>query len=459
MHIVGQSQGQPFLRLRHIVLTAILERQMRTIQRVVIGLTVAAAAFTGARTSQARQQPRIPDRIADSTYWRMITEFSEPSGYFLSENFVSNETELQTIIAGALNSFRPTDAYLGVGPEQNFTYIAALKPRIAFITDIRRQNLLQHLMYKAIFELSADRADFLARLFSRARPTGLDSTSTPAAFVAAFSAATPDSARHATNVAAMFDVLVNRHKFTLSADDSARLRAVYGVFNTMGLDISYSSTSRMRREPSWPPGTRMTPNGPFTFTVTLAVDSAGRTVMRTDSIRQALPDSLAPMQVFTRVLGGGFATFASLLTVDDGAGLNRGWLANETNYRWLRDFQQRNLLVPVVGDFAGPKALRSIGTYLRERATRVGAFYTSNVEQYLFQNDVDSLFYANVATLPTDSTSLFLRSFPNMFRSIIPQRQPGPRLTQTYSPIHAILSAYRAGQIRTYNDLAGLARP
>ena len=59
---------------------------------------------------------------------------------------------------------------MGVGPEQNLTYVAAFRPRIAFVVDIRRQNLLHHLWYKAVFELSPTRAEFLSRLFARALP-------------------------------------------------------------------------------------------------------------------------------------------------------------------------------------------------------------------------------------------------------------------------------------------------
>ena len=66
---------------------------------------------------------------------------------------------------------------MGVGPEQNFTYIAALKPAMAFIVDVRRGNLQMHLMYKALFEMSADRPDFVSRLFSRKRPAGLTAAS------------------------------------------------------------------------------------------------------------------------------------------------------------------------------------------------------------------------------------------------------------------------------------------
>ena len=67
---------------------------------------------------------------------------------------------------------KPGGVYLGVAPDQNFTYIVATAPRLAFIVDIRRGNLLQHLMYKAIFELSVDRAEFVSRLFSKRRPPG-----------------------------------------------------------------------------------------------------------------------------------------------------------------------------------------------------------------------------------------------------------------------------------------------
>jgi hypothetical protein len=92
---------------------------------------------------------------------------SEPDGYFLSENFVSNEVSFQDVVPSLQRSLTRDGVYLGVGPEQNFTYIANLGPRMAVIFDIRRQNAMQHLMYKALFELSPTRAEFVSRLFSR----------------------------------------------------------------------------------------------------------------------------------------------------------------------------------------------------------------------------------------------------------------------------------------------------
>ena len=101
----------------------------------------------------------------------MITDFSEPDGYYQYTVITSNETAYQEVLPQLVKAIAPGSIYLGVGPEQNFTYISALRPRMAFIVDIRRDMMLEHLMYKAVFEMSADRADFVANLFSRARPT------------------------------------------------------------------------------------------------------------------------------------------------------------------------------------------------------------------------------------------------------------------------------------------------
>jgi len=120
----------------------------------------------------------LPSRISDADFWNLVGALSEPEGSFPFDNFMSNETTFQSVIPMLHAKARSGGAYLGVGPEQNFTYIATLRPKIAFIIDIRRQNLVEHLMYKALFELSADRATFVSRLFSRQRPPGLGSGST-----------------------------------------------------------------------------------------------------------------------------------------------------------------------------------------------------------------------------------------------------------------------------------------
>ena len=119
----------------------------------------------------------LPASLTDREFWELTEQLSEPDGYFRSnsgspDNLLSNESQVSTVAGALAQRVKPAGVYLGVGPEQNFTYIAAMRPRIAFITDIRRGNLHLHLMYKALFEISANRVDFVARLFSRKRPAG-----------------------------------------------------------------------------------------------------------------------------------------------------------------------------------------------------------------------------------------------------------------------------------------------
>ena len=135
---------------------------------LVAGLTLVACLgglrFTAGSRVAANN---LPAQISDDAFWQMISEFSEPGGYFRSDNFLSNENAFQQVIPQLTKSVSPGGVYLGVGPEQNFTYLVALQPKLAFIIDIRRQSMLEHLLYKALIELSASRAEFLSRLFSR----------------------------------------------------------------------------------------------------------------------------------------------------------------------------------------------------------------------------------------------------------------------------------------------------
>src|SRR5215467_10548366 len=151
-------------------------------RRILLVAATALFAFIGplsvtSRTLIATEE--LPKQLSDEAFWNLVTEFSESGGYFRSDNFVSNETTFQYVLKD-LKKTKPGGVYLGVGPDQNFTYIVALQPKMAIIFDIRRQNVMQHLMYKALIEMSTDRADFLSKLFSRKRPEKLDAKSTVA---------------------------------------------------------------------------------------------------------------------------------------------------------------------------------------------------------------------------------------------------------------------------------------
>jgi hypothetical protein len=440
---------------------------------------VAACCALSFGTLVARPVPStIPERIADSTFWRIVSTFSEESGSFPSENFVSNELEWQYVIPALLNRVGTagSGAYLGVGPEQNFTYITSIKPRVAFICDIRRQNLVQHLMYKALIEMSADRADFLSKLWARPRPEGLDSASDPSAILEAFRTIRADTVLRDMIVGAMFEQLVRKHGFGLTSGDSADLRKVYSVFVANGPDASYSSSSAypIALSSGTPGGTvwnwpSRAANGVITTVINgvrnvyhVSTDSAGRTVYMRDSAGTMVVDTTVrfttPMRLTLPSVRATslYPTFGTLMSMDDGAGLNRGWLGSEAAFQWLRDFQQRNLVIPVVGNFAGPKALRAVADYLREHETKVSAFYTSNVEQYLFQYGISANFYENVSLLPRDSTSTFIRSFPFQVGPVISVRNPGSRLAQTISAMDTVVTAFATGNLTTYAALAQL---
>jgi hypothetical protein len=375
-------------------------------------LAFAAIAFaaTGAFQERRASVVTLPERLSDSAFWSLVTEASEPDGYFRSDNLVSNELTFQHVIPELLEFLPPGGAYLGVGPDQNFTYIAALRPRIAFIIDIRRGAMLQHLMYKAIVELSRDRADFLATLFSRPRPPGLDSTTSVNDLLFAFDSVAPDSAMFTRNFRLLIEHLTATHRFGLTADDIAGIEYVHGAFFIDGPAITYSFGRG---------------NGGWRF---------GR----------AMP------------------SYAELMIETDGAGVQRGYLANEMNFAALRAMHQRNLIVPIIGDFAGDKAVRAVGAYLKRHGATISAVYTSNVEQYLFQStDAWRRYYENVATLPLNEKSTFLRAVFNYggaggggaFSS-------GVRRTRSITmvcSIEELLGAYRDGRIQGYWDVINMS--
>ena len=298
----------------------------------------------------------LPERLSDKEFWQLTEECSEPDGYFRSDNLLSNEIWMQRVIPDLIRKTQPGGAYLGVGPEQNFTYIAALKPRIAFITDIRRGNLHTHLMYKALFELAADRADFVSRLFTRKRPDGLDAKSTvQEIFQKLQGVAAGDETAYQENLKAIHDLLVEKHKLPLSKEDLVGIEYVYHNFYLFGPGISYGSSGQ---------------------------SFGGR--------------------------GRNFVTYADLMTLTDESGNSRGYLASEENFKTVKDLEEKNFIIPVVGNFSGPKALRAVGKYLKEHNSTVAAFYLSNVEQYL--DRAWGAFCANVATLPLDEKSTFIRT-------------------------------------------------
>ena len=302
----------------------------------------------------------LPSRLTDEEFWQLSQDLSEPNGYFRSDNLLSNELFYPEILPQLVRQAKAGGVYIGVGPEQNFNYIVALRPKMVFITDVRRGNLHTQLLYKAIFEMSSDRADFFGRLFTKKRPDGLSASSTADEIVGRFwdsTALTEAEPVYRQNLQAIKDHLTNGpHRLPLPKEDLDGIEYVYYNFYWFGPSITYNSSTS---------------------------GNSGR---------------------------GNMATYADLMAARDAEGVVRSYLASEESFRFLKDLQSRNLLVPVVGNFGGSKTLRAVGQYVRDRGATISAFYLSNVEQYLTQDGIWGQFCANVATMPLDETSTFIRS-------------------------------------------------
>jgi hypothetical protein len=358
---------------------------------VVLGLLVVAPwAPLAARSQQgAATATSLPAKLSDADFWKLTSDISEPGGYFqIADNFTSNEGEIGQLMTMIGERGLTGGVYLGVGPEQNFSYIAAIHPAMAFIVDIRRQAVMQHLMFKAMFEMAKDRADFLSLLFAKPRPKDLDATTSIQKMWDAYLATPTDPGAAASIRDRVVQRLTRTQKFTFTADEQAQLDSVIAAFVQFG------------------PG------------ITTKGSLAGRG-------------------------GGNTWTFADLTGWSlDAMGRPQSLMSTEENFQVVKALHDKNLIVAVSGDFGGPKALRAIGAYVRNHGNTVTAFYVSNVEQYLFQDNKQLTFYDNVAALPLTDASVFIRPYA--------LRRPGP--APGLCGIRGFLKSIPTGRVASNND-------
>jgi hypothetical protein len=312
--------------------------------RRILLLACLALSLAGCRRST------MPVAITDQQFWDLSEALSEPPGAFtLSDNFVSNEPHF----ADNARGLRPTGGvYIGVGPEQNFTYIARVRPAMAFIIDIRRENRSLHLLYKALFELSSDRADFVSRLFSRPRPQDLGSNASVEEIFRRYDAVPHSYDQYARNAALVRERLLKTRGLPLSSIDLDWIERVLRAFYN---------------------------DGP-------AIDFWG-----------------------SRAVDGVRPSYRQLMTGRDITGEPRSFLASDEAFHFVKDLQSRNMIVPVIGDFGGPSAIRRVGDYVRQQSDVITAFYGSNVGVYLTTQQT-RLFCGNLATLPVAPRTWFIES-------------------------------------------------
>ena len=412
-------------------------------QQVARPKSAAAAAGVQARSvpvgSESASGSTTP--IPASEFSRMVQEFSEAGGFFHSDNFTSNETSYLHIVGKLRELGISGGAYIGVGPEQNFTYIAKIRPRIAFIVDIRRQAIIQHLLYKAIFHLGENRAQFLSLLFSVPLPaTSLDSNAQPPRQGPA--------------------------KDTASAEmEQARLQS--GARTAAGQKAEVNTADPLEQLLNY---IRDTPSSREAFVANLA------TVRKTIEENFHFPLSPEDVQSLGYVYSSfwranlrigfrfgngmynygswGFPNLADLIVAKDLDGKRGNFLAEEEDYQFVRKLQEQNRVIPVVGDFAGTKALAAVGNYLGKNGYTVSAFYTSNVEEFLYDNQVYNAFADNIRKLPISGKSVFIRAVrAGWSLNDHPAYMPGDRMTPLLQRLSVFLDDYQQGLLPDYWSL------
>jgi len=203
---------------------------------------VLALSLSAGTPRPAARSSELPSRLSDRDFWRLVVDSSERDGYFRSDNLTSNELLYQRVIPDLVRRTRPGAVYLGVGPEQNFTYITAVRPAFAVIFDIRRGNMLVQLMYKALFELATDRVEFVSMLFSKPRPRGVGTDSTVSDLFAAVGSIPSDERLHARYMKAIRDQLTRVHGLPLVSADLDGIEYAYRAFYSRGFAIRYQPT-------------------------------------------------------------------------------------------------------------------------------------------------------------------------------------------------------------------------
>jgi hypothetical protein len=350
-----------------------------------------------AATSQVSRGPTSPasSNVSRAEFKQYIEDWSEPEGYFDTDNFISNETSYLHVIPELQKRTQPGGVYIGVGPDQNFSYIARTKPSLAIIIDIRRQNMLQHLFLKALFDLSSSRAEYLARFFGREVPVVSPAAALPELLRAVRQAKTSDSL-YQRDLAAVKQKLTG-YGLPLSAEDISKIEYVYDSFHLDGLDLRFSSLGR---------------------------NNASQ-----------------------------YPTFESLLLETDRVGKMQNYLADEETFLWMKRFEAENRLIPVVGDFSGPHAFKAVGAFLTRNGWKVSTFYTSNVEYYLFGQTSWTSYVQNVRALPMLPNAVFIRAYFSSAGPVHPQAVPGHRSTSLVQDVGTFLADEKSGRLRQYWDI------
>lgn len=335
-----------------------------------------------------------------SAFAALVERLSEPGGHFGGDNLISNEQSYLHVLPALARAKVKGGAYIGVGPDQNFSYIAQIKPEIAYLIDIRRDNLLLHLLFKALFAEAPTRIEYLCLLTGRPAPEKPASwaAATIDKLIAHIDAAQPLPEPEQKALRKRLEAAMEDFGVPLTPADLETLAKAHAAFIAEGLSLVFQAHNQPRRSY--------------------------------------------------------YPTLRTLLREDDRAGHQLSFLASEPAFQFVRSLQARDLIVPVVGDVSGPKAMRAIAEDISRRDLRLSAFYISNVEYYLFRAKTFAAYAANVQQLPRDARSQVIRSvFPSGGSRALPQAVPGYYSVSLVQSFDEMLADLAAGKYVTYRDL------
>ena len=343
--------------------------------------------------------PRVAGSAQPSSpsFASTIASLSERGGYFDTDNLISNERSYLQVIPELRRQSVHGGVYIGVGPDQNFSYISEVRPTVAFIIDVRRDNLLLHLLFKALFELSETRIEYLAHLTGRPVPPALNGWRQAPIdrLVGYFDKAAASTEAIDARRRRVEDAL-RKTGVPLTTEDLATIAGFHRRFMDDGLSLRFNSSGRPPR-PHYP-------------------------------------------------------TYRDLLLETDAAGNQSNFLASDQAFQFVKTMQAQDRIVPIIGDISGPSALQAVGRAIAARGERLSAFYVSNVEFYLFNQDAYPRFVTNLRAIPRNRSAVLIRSVFGRYSSF---GRPGDASQSQLHPLDDLLGGYDEGRYRSYEQIVG----
>jgi hypothetical protein len=336
------------------------------------------------------------EKASTPRFDELVAKLSEKGGYFDTDNLISNEAAYIQVVP----HLAPVGGvYIGVGPEQNFHYIGRLRPSWAFIVDVRRDNMLHHLLLNAILVKAKTPFEYLCLLFSRKCDEEAPPGAPFADMVAAVERSEPDEALYHRNLVEVMRHVHEDLRVLLEERDEKVLEFIYRSFFEEQLDLRFKSHGRppMPYHPSY----------------------------RGLLLAQGVDDEPAH------------------------------FLSRPDDYDYVRRLAVEGRLIPVVGDFSGSHALRAVGEFARQQGEKVTAFYVSNVEFYLMRDGSFPAYVENVRSLPRSESSQFIRAYFS-YGYPHPASLPGQRSTLVRQKMDRFFELYDQGSYSTFWDVSTL---